>query len=398
MRGLPHLDELHAPQTTTLQCSRRSPAMEPMMRPTAAPNNLARWREEQDRLAEQREMEELMRKLEAKKLETRKWVLDQARFDYNRPSHERRATAFSAPRSLTPGPEPAQRARSRTPTGRRTPGASSQHATAGSNGTGAVVAHRPQLARRATEAAPPARTARTTTPTPSAHGQPRPRPPVHRSATVTVGSGIPIPIHVERFSPEIEELHTAATGWIYDWHRADEELLQHAKDEDAKTRALQDSVRREMKRMEAKLGPETPRQTDDEHELQEQTRRRLSMELRMSRAFASYQDKWAMLAAAVPETVTLSFKTIPWPMATPPASVEDITLQAVSSFLLSPAHSHGKSTRTRAREALRVWHPDKWFTTWLSRVRDDDKAVVIQGVNAVAHHLSAMANGNPGPS
>ncbi|EJD52716.1 hypothetical protein AURDEDRAFT_111308 [Auricularia subglabra TFB-10046 SS5] len=350
-----------------------------MMRPTAAPNNLARWREEQDRLAEQREMEELMRKLELKKLETRKWVLDQARFDYNRPSHERRATALTAPRSVTPGQDPVQRARSRTPTGRRTPGASSQHATAGSNTTGATTTQRPQLTRRATEAAPPVRAARTTTPTPSTHGNPKPRPSVHRSATVAVGSGIPIPIHVERFSPEVREIHRAATGVRYDWGKADDDLKQHEEE----TRALTESVRR----LEAKLG-----QDDDEDELKEQTRRRLSMELRMARAFASYQDTWAKIAASVPETVSLSFKNIPWPMAMQPASVEDITLPAVSSFVLSPAHSHGKTTKARAREALRAWHPDKWFTTWLSRVRDEDKAAVIQGVNAVARHLSAIAN------
>ncbi|KZW00311.1 hypothetical protein EXIGLDRAFT_722362 [Exidia glandulosa HHB12029] len=328
--------------------------------------SLEQWRAQQERLAEQRELEELIRKVEAKKLETRKWVLDQQRWDLStRPPHERRATALvpAAGRSVTPTAVPTQ-PRSKTPTQprSRTPGT-----------------ERPSVVRRATEVAP----ARPITPTPIQPLRPRAAP-----RSTTMPTSIPGPVQQKAapaanpFSPEIEEIRVAAESWMRDWRRVDEEVRARADAEEAKTRAIQDSVRR----MQAKIGPPTPQQTDDE--------RRASPEIRMARAFATYCEKWNALHVAAPHQLT--FKTIPWPVAAAPASPAAITLAAVSSFLLSPSHSLGKTTRQRAREALRVWHPDKWFTTWLKYVPDQERAQVIEGVNAVAHHLNALAMSSSG--
>lgn len=183
-------------------------------------------------------------------------------------------------------------------------------------------------------------------------------------------------------------MRLAAERWMQDWHRVDEQMRARAEAEAAKTRALQDSVRR----MQAKIGPPT----DDEVQRGRapvQDTQRLSPELRMARAFASYQQRWTAMQTS---NERLTFRTIPWPVATPPTTPSAITLAAVSAFLLSPSHSLGKTTRQRAREALRVWHPDKWFSTWLKRVNDEDKAAVVEGVNAVANHLNALAMSSSG--
>lgn len=310
----------------------------PVSHPHSRPDpTLEQWRTQQERLAEQCEMEDLMRKVEAKKLETRKWVLDQQRWEHiDRPPHERRATALVLPtagRSATSTPTPSQ-PRSRTPTQQRsrTPGA-----------------ERPSVSRRGSETVQP----RPPTPTPIPPLRPR---AAQRSATMPTSIPVPIP-HArtaERFSPEVEEMRLAAEAWMQDWCRVDEQLRVRAEAEAARTRAVQDSVRR----MQAKLGPSTPQQTDDEHPSKPAPYHAdVRREQQMARVFATYCERWAALQAVPPEKLT--FKTIPWPVATPPASASDITLAAVSAFLLSPSHSLGKTTRQRAREAMLRWHPDR---------------------------------------
>ncbi|KAF8308385.1 hypothetical protein DL93DRAFT_2044002, partial [Clavulina sp. PMI_390] len=87
----------------------------------------------------------------------------------------------------------------------------------------------------------------------------------------------------------------------------------------------------------------------------------------------------------------LRFGDIPWPIfSNGPFMPADITPQTVGAFLLSPFHSVDKSTKERLRSALIQWHPDKFESRWLGMVVDSEKALVAEGVGAVARAINDL--------
>ncbi|KDQ11995.1 hypothetical protein BOTBODRAFT_113507 [Botryobasidium botryosum FD-172 SS1] len=89
---------------------------------------------------------------------------------------------------------------------------------------------------------------------------------------------------------------------------------------------------------------------------------------------------------------TLTFDTIAWPVVSPPRSPESLTTRRIEAFLLSALHS-GEATRAqRLRNAMRIWHPDKWEGSWIWLVEERDKARVMEGVAKVARALSELLN------
>ena len=106
-------------------------------------------------------------------------------------------------------------------------------------------------------------------------------------------------------------------------------------------------------------------------------------------AWENYESRWNRLASTDTSSEPLSFQMIPWPMITPPRTVEDIRPARVTMFVLSPHHSQGQTIKDRVRNALRRWHPDR-FGRLLARVKDEDKAKVEQGVGIVARCLNEL--------
>ncbi|TFK74593.1 hypothetical protein BDN72DRAFT_833089 [Pluteus cervinus] len=103
-------------------------------------------------------------------------------------------------------------------------------------------------------------------------------------------------------------------------------------------------------------------------------------------AWRRYEDKWATLHTSKED---LSFASIPWPMVRTPASVEEITLAAISLFLLSSVHSEKMSPRERIRSAQLRWHPDK-FRRLLGRVKAEDREKVETAVGNIARYLNDL--------
>ncbi|KAF8335750.1 uncharacterized protein EI90DRAFT_2912250, partial [Cantharellus anzutake] len=82
---------------------------------------------------------------------------------------------------------------------------------------------------------------------------------------------------------------------------------------------------------------------------------------------------------------------IPWPVFPPsPLSPSDIDQTRVGAFLLSRFHSGDKTPKERLRNALMVWHPDKFQARWLKFVSPKEQAVVTEGVNAVARAINDL--------
>jgi len=127
---------------------------------------------------------------------------------------------------------------------------------------------------------------------------------------------------------------------------------------------------------------------------QEEERRRKRRERQageeMMHAWQTYSTSWDTLSSNPPTSPTLHFQSIPWPIQHSPTSPEQLTAGAISAFVLSPLHSHGKNRKQRIRDALLVFHPDR-FDKWTRLVRDEpDRQLVREAAGAVVRILNAL--------
>ena len=112
--------------------------------------------------------------------------------------------------------------------------------------------------------------------------------------------------------------------------------------------------------------------------------------------FARYERVWGILSSQTPSAdITLTFATLPWPLLTSPTKVEDFTVSAISEFLFHAQRpSNGaegeKNRRTRLKEEILRWHPDKFEHRVLNRVVPADTELVRAGADAVIKALTCL--------
>ncbi|GBE87631.1 hypothetical protein SCP_1103080 [Sparassis crispa] len=106
------------------------------------------------------------------------------------------------------------------------------------------------------------------------------------------------------------------------------------------------------------------------------------------RLFEEHERRWADL----PNMDVLSWSTLPWPMLRRPEEPDDLTTIAISAYVLSPHYpgEKAKSPRDRIKEHIRRWHPDRFETKLLPKVRKDDQDKVKQGAGLVARNLNEI--------
>lgn len=118
-----------------------------------------------------------------------------------------------------------------------------------------------------------------------------------------------------------------------------------------------------------------------------------------------YRARWAALVdtGGEIEMVDLSFKDIPWPVYAP-VSGQDITIldlevDRVQTFLYALAAdttsgSDGDAMRTARknvlREAIKAFHPDRFFGRILPRVREADRELVKEGVERCSRLINEL--------
>lgn len=116
----------------------------------------------------------------------------------------------------------------------------------------------------------------------------------------------------------------------------------------------------------------------------------LSQAQQAREAWRKYEEFWASLATSN-APVRLTFHNIPWPVFSPPSSVSHLNSRTVGAFVLSSLHDGGGSTRRdRVRNAMRLWHPDKWVGRYMTKVDPRHAQAVKDGVNAVARALTEL--------
>ncbi|KAF8606772.1 hypothetical protein BDV93DRAFT_505685 [Ceratobasidium sp. AG-I] len=104
-------------------------------------------------------------------------------------------------------------------------------------------------------------------------------------------------------------------------------------------------------------------------------------------AWSRYNSQWKLLKriSAISETGCLfRFEDFPWPTVVLPATPSMITTEEVSAFLFSgPALEEGQTIKSRIKDCLLTWHPDKFSGKWMRYVLDSDRARVCEGIEAV---------------
>ncbi|KAA1472663.1 hypothetical protein DENSPDRAFT_778799 [Dentipellis sp. KUC8613] len=105
-----------------------------------------------------------------------------------------------------------------------------------------------------------------------------------------------------------------------------------------------------------------------------------------------YDTLWAYISGS-----SLKFNMIGWPIAIGAEGPEELTHSAIQSFVLDSRYAEGKTDRERLREAIKMWHPDKFNQRLAGRIDEEDRIMVKDGVDAVSQVLNNLLT-TPGGS
>lgn len=108
-----------------------------------------------------------------------------------------------------------------------------------------------------------------------------------------------------------------------------------------------------------------------------------------------YERAWKTISSLQNPPPTVRLGEIPWPIKRPPEHPHGdelplwfLSLNNIRSFLLDPNHFACKSTKLRLREALLIWHPDKFESRLKGRVPQEEWERVFEGCQAVIRVLN----------
>ena len=129
-------------------------------------------------------------------------------------------------------------------------------------------------------------------------------------------------------------------------------------------------------------------------------------------AWAEYEDRWRAsvvtshgrrkdpsldvdMMEGLDRDRGIGFKDIAWPVAKPPESPDGLTIGAVKEFVLAPLRGKDitpSKRKDRIRQLLLRYHPDK-TAFLLSRVAEEEKDQVLEGINNVFMSLKSLQGG-----
>ena len=107
--------------------------------------------------------------------------------------------------------------------------------------------------------------------------------------------------------------------------------------------------------------------------------------------WAAYETRLRSLQNA-PDSFIMHWDAIPWPMHTHPPSPAEITTEVVSEFVFATFRVRGvKAVRKdRLRTSILRWHPDKYTALLLRVPEPEQRALILEGVNAVLRALREL--------
>lgn len=148
------------------------------------------------------------------------------------------------------------------------------------------------------------------------------------------------------------------------------------------------------KERERTLREETTRTEKEEAERRRLRRREKEYKMAVE-ARERYETLWKDLLAGKVDR-ELRVQDVPWPVLVTDISVDTLSVEAVSSFLLSdsrPADSDGdtkKERKDKLRETMLRFHPDKFEGRVLRRVHEADRERVRECAGKVARVVNEL--------
>lgn len=128
-------------------------------------------------------------------------------------------------------------------------------------------------------------------------------------------------------------------------------------------------------------------QEQAEQERYSRSAKQLSRE-EVVKVFEEHERRWARLS----NLDVFTWYSFPWPMLQRVNSPEELTVQAIRAFVLSPHHPNerNKSAKDIIKDYIKRWHPDRFETKFLPKVREDDREKVKEGAGVVARNLNEL--------
>lgn len=175
------------------------------------------------------------------------------------------------------------------------------------------------------------------------------------------------------------------------WMKQEARARRVAEERERTKFRIQEEVRKmelhfQLKREEQMREREEARRKASEERRAKEARDRAKLDKLILDAWANYESSWTAFALS---SESIEFKKTPWPLIIPPRNTGDLTRDAIVAFLFSPLHSQTMSRKDRIRSAQLRWHPDR-FRRFDSRITDEDRAAVEEGVGIVARCLNEL--------
>ncbi|KAI0337626.1 hypothetical protein BDW22DRAFT_1339422, partial [Trametopsis cervina] len=102
--------------------------------------------------------------------------------------------------------------------------------------------------------------------------------------------------------------------------------------------------------------------------------------------FEEHERQWLRIQASD----TVSWTSFPWPVLRKPFEPEELTTTAIAAYVLNPYSPSDKPEKDRIKEHIRRWHPDRFETKVLSKVRSEDREKVKEGAGQVVRSLNEL--------
>lgn len=176
---------------------------------------------------------------------------------------------------------------------------------------------------------------------------------------------------------------------LADYREEEEEARREEEEEEARER--EERARKESERKEREHKKKEKEQ--EERRKKEAERRRKAREEEERQAsvpqeWLEYETFWETIHGLLGRP-NQTFASIRWPMIVQPDTPDDIKVDKIKKFILSPLHSAKRPHKQRIKDALLRWHPDK-FQRVLEKVKPGEREKVLLGADFVVKHLNAI--------
>ncbi|OAX40458.1 hypothetical protein K503DRAFT_768562 [Rhizopogon vinicolor AM-OR11-026] len=102
--------------------------------------------------------------------------------------------------------------------------------------------------------------------------------------------------------------------------------------------------------------------------------------------FENHRAQWDRLQTST----ALKWDDFPWPVFKQPSGPDDVTTPSITAYMLSPLHPVDKTSKDRIKENIRRWHPDRFETQLLAKVKESDRDGVREAAGTVVRTLNDL--------